>query len=305
MPQILSTPAGLDQLHLLAAPFIVADERLGAVVVGRRKPFSSGDQRLIYAMMTQMDSAIVHIRIEQQLARRSRELEVIYRIDHIRDLETDFDAMLQQVLLEITQTVMSEVGFLMLYQAESEEPLELKATTVDGLLTSPQYYDVINRFSRQALDEGKLVYSNTPDGPIRSIIVIPLILNNTIIGVFGTVNSSSPRGFDEEERRMLTAITSQVDTAVFERLERRRMRRVMSRSVDPKVLEHLLQRSDDKVLTGERVMLTAIFADLRGSTEWAERTNPEVLVTTLNAFFRPDDRCRLRVRRYPRQVRRR
>jgi adenylate cyclase len=285
MPQILSTPTGLDQLRLMAAPFIVAEERLGAVVVGRRRPFTSGDQRLIYAMMTQMDSAIIHIRTMQQLARRSRELEVIYRIDHIRDLETDFDSMLHQVLSEITHTVTSEVGFLMLYQAESEEPLELKATTVDGLLTSPFYYEVIKRFSKRALEEGKLVYSNTPDGPIRSIIAIPLILNNTIIGVFGTVNSSSPRGFSEEERRMLAAITSQVDTAVFERLERRRMRRVMSRSVDPKVLDHLLQRSDDTVLTGERVMLSAIFADLRGSTEWAERTSPEVLVNTLNVFL--------------------
>ncbi len=285
MPQVLPTPAGLDQLRLMAAPFIVAEERLGAVVVGRRKPFTMADQRLIYAMMTQMDSAVVHARLMQHLARRSRELEVIYKIDHIRDQEPDFDTMLYQVLSEITQTVMSEVGFLMLYHAESENPLQLKATTVEGLLTSPIYYEVIKRFAKRALEEGCLVYSNSPEGPIRSIVAIPLILNDTIIGVFGTINSTNSRGFSEEERRMLTAITSQVDTAVFERLERRRMRRVMSRSVDPKVLEHLLQRADDTVLMGERVTLSVLFADLRGSTEWVERTRPEQLVQTLNIFL--------------------
>lgn len=286
MPQVIPTPAGIDELVLLAAPFIVAGARLGAVVVGRKRTFTIADQRLIYAMMTQMDSAIVHSRVMQQLARRNQELEVIYHIDHIRDVENDFDLMLQRVLSEICRVVASELGYLMLYdESDAHEPLELKAATVDGLLTSPAYYEIINRFSRQALDAGEMVHSNRPDGPVRSIIAVPLILNEKIIGVFGTVNSSNPRGFNVEDRRMLTAITSQVDTAVFERLERRRMRKVLSRSVDPKVLEHLLQRADDAVLSGERVMITAIFADLRGSTEWSERTQPEQLVQTLNIFL--------------------
>jgi len=60
---------------------------------------------------------------------------------------------------------------------------------------------------------------------------------------------------------------------------------VLSRSVDPKVLEHLLQRADDNVLAGERVILSVLFADIRGSTEWAERTDPEELVKTLNEFL--------------------
>ncbi|MCA9911914.1 MAG: adenylate/guanylate cyclase domain-containing protein, partial [Anaerolineae bacterium] len=88
-----------------------------------------------------------------------------------------------------------------------------------------------------------------------------------------------------EDSRMLSAITSQVDTAVFERLERRRMRKVLSRSVDPKVLDALLTRADDSILTGERVVLTVLCADLRGSTEWAERTEPEELVSMLNEFL--------------------
>jgi adenylate cyclase len=286
LPQVIPAPAGIEELVLLAAPFIVAGTRLGAVVVGRKKTFTVADQRLIFAMMTQMDSAIVHSRVMQQLARRNQELEVIYRIDHIRDEENDFDLMLQRVLTEICRTVTSELGYLMLYDDSDEhEPLELKASTVEGLLTSPAYYEIINRFSRQALDTGEMVHSNRPEGPVRSIIAIPLILNDKIIGVFGTVNSANPRGFNAEDRRMLSAITSQVDTAVFERLERRRMRKVLSRSVDPKVLEHLMERADDTVLSGEKVMLTVIFADLRGSTEWAERTQPEQLVQTLNIFL--------------------
>jgi adenylate cyclase len=63
------------------------------------------------------------------------------------------------------------------------------------------------------------------------------------------------------------------------------MRKVLSRQVDPKVLEHLLHRAEENVLTGERVVLSVLFADLRGSTEWTERTSPEELVFILNTFL--------------------
>jgi len=284
-PQQIDTPPGIEQVNLLAAPLIVSGVNLGSVVVGRKLPYMASDHRLLYAMMSQMDSAIAHSRTDLQLDQRNQELETIYRIDRIRDSDIDFDSMMVDVLNELCQAVNSEIGYLMLYSEDEERRLEIKATTYEGVLTSPAYNDAINALSVQALEQGEAVYSNQSDGAVRSIVAIPLILNDKVIGVFGTLNSSNPRGFSAEDRRMLMAITSQVDTAVFERLERRQMRKVLSRSVDPKVLEHMLQRADENILTGERVVLSVLFADLRGSTEWTERTEPEELVSTLNAFL--------------------
>jgi adenylate cyclase len=285
LPQEIATPSSISGLNLLAAPLVVSGVKLGSVVVGRKPTFTVADHRLLFAMMSQMDSAVAYSRTTQQLQQRNKELEAIYRIDQIRDSDVDFDTMMQQVLRELCSAVSSEIGYLMLYTETREERLELKATTVEGLLTSPVYYDAIRRLSREALEKAEPVYSNQSDGAVRSIVAVPLILNERILGVFGTLNSSNPRGFSAEDRRMLTAITSQVDTAIFERLERRRMRRVLSRSVDPKVLERLLERTDDSILTGERVDLSILIADLRGSTEWAEHTDPEELVGSLNKFL--------------------
>lgn len=284
IPQVINTPATIEAMTLLAAPFIVAGVKLGSVVIGREQAFTLADHRLLYAMMSQMDSAIVHSRVVAQLQQRNSELETIYSIDKIRDSEADFEFMLQKVLSELCKAVRSEMGYLMLFE-ENGEQLELKASTVDHLFTHPIYQKVIREKSREALEKGEAIFSNRPNGPVRSIVAVPLILNEKVIGVFGTVNSTNPRGFNAEDRRMLVAITSQVDTAVFERLENRRMRRVLSRSVDPKVLDHLLDRADTTVLAGERVTLTTLFADLRGSTAWAERTLPEELVSTLNVFL--------------------
>ncbi len=285
MAQVIATSDDFPELNLLAAPFIVAGARLGAVVVGNKVPFSVGDHRLLHAMMTQMDSAVVFSRLFQQLSQRTKELEIVYRIDRIRDQEKDFDSMLSAVLAELCEAVSSEMGYIMLYQEGDEEELELRSFTSDDLLSSPAYLETIQTCSREALATGDMVFSNDPVGGIRSLLAMPLILNDRIIGVFGVVNSTAARGFDNEDRRILTAITSQVDTAIFERLEQRRMRSLLTRSVDPKVVELLLQRTNASILAGERVILSVLFADLRGSTEWAERTQPEELVASLNAFL--------------------
>lgn len=279
----LSSP--VIQLSLLGAPLIVSGVRLGAVVVGRQRQFRHNDVRLMKAIIAQMDTAIAKSRTEQQLAQRTRELEAIYRIDHIRDQETDFDLMLQRVLTELCDAVNSETGYLILYNADKEQPLEIKASTRETVFTRTDYHDLVLTTSRQALDKGSVISHNYDAGAVRSIIATPLILNDTVIGVFGAINNRRSSSFNAEDERMLTAITSQVDTAVFERLERRRMRALLSRSVDPKVLERLLQRAHDSLLTGERVVISVLFADLRGSTEWAERTSPEELVSLLNTFL--------------------
>lgn len=284
-PQIIPTPENIDDLVLLAAPFIVAETRLGAVVVGRKSEFDPGDHRLLYALTSQMDWAIVQSRATQQLTQRNRELEIIYHIDRIRDQEDDFDTMIQRVLGELCNAIAGEIGFIMLYNESDEQKLELRATTSDSGITSPEYHQVINDIATKALTTGRLVYENNLNGAVRSSVAIPLILNERVIGVFGAINSANPGGFTGEDRRMLTAITSQVDTAIFERIEQRRIRRVLSRSVGASVLDYLLEKGDATLFSGERVVLSILRADLRGSTEWAERTDPEELVETLNLFL--------------------
>jgi adenylate cyclase len=285
IPQTIAAPAGVDHLQLLAAPFVVGSERLGAVVIGRTRTYTIGDHRLLHAVMSQMDSAIVSLRTSQQLVQRRRELEAIYKIDRIRDREKDLDSMLQAVLTELGATVVSEMSFIALYNQEQEREFDLRAFTLEGRIASPQYLNEIERISRRALAEGQTIFSNQESNDLRSFLALPLILNDRIIGVIGMINSLNSQGFTQEDRRLLQAITSQIDTAIFERLEQRRMRAILSRSVDSKVVEHLLQKANFNVLTGERVHLSVLFADLRGSTEWAERIPPEELVSTLNLFL--------------------
>jgi adenylate cyclase len=284
-PRAILSPPEIADLGLLCAPLIVNNERLGEVIIGRLERFRPADTRLIAAMTAQMDSAIAHSRVVNQLKQRTQELETVYKIDRIRDTESDLDTMLQHVLTTLCEVIQAQLGYLMLFSEDAERKLELRATTDGGEIDNAAYFDVIHQVSREALHQANPVYHNGRSGPVRSIVAIPLKLNQEIIGVFGAVNGQREAGFSQADQRILTAITSQVDTAVFERLERRRMRRVLSRSVDPSIIDLLLDRANQGILSGERVTISVVFCDLRNSTEWTERTAAEPLVSTLNQYL--------------------
>ena len=276
----------LDGLQLAAVPIIMGtEERLGAILIARsHSPFGPNDVQLLRTAESQIDSAVIQGYAYYDLQQRNQELETIYRVDRLRDQHLPFDEMLNAVLQELRRVVQAEAGFIMLYDHVGKR-LELRATTRDDLFRMSSHYEVVDRVANEALERSEMVCYNNQGGELHSMLCIPLILNNEIIGVLGVVNRYGPRGFGAEDRRLLNAIGSQMDTAIFESLERRRLRRVLGRSVDPRVMERLLSNPDVDFLKGERMMLTVLFSDMRGSTVLAEHTDPELLVGFINDYL--------------------
>jgi adenylate cyclase len=60
---------------------------------------------------------------------------------------------------------------------------------------------------------------------------------------------------------------------------------VLRRSVGPQVMEQLLANPNVDILKGERKVLTVLYADIRGSTDLAERTKAELLVEFINDYL--------------------
>ena len=114
---------------------------------------------------------------------------------------------------------------------------------------------------------------------------LPLILYEKVIGVLGVLNRYGPYGFTAADQRLLNAIGSQIDTAIYERREIRRLREVLGRSVGPQVMDRLLANADMDILRPERQEMTVLFADLRGSTLLAERIDPELFVDFVRDFL--------------------
>jgi adenylate cyclase len=261
------------------------DQSLGVLLLARSQvPFNQDDLILIDVAESQIDSAVMQAYAYYELQQRNLELETIYRIDRIRDRNLVFDEMLDTVLHELCTVIQAGMGFIMLYDRAGHR-LELRASTHNDLFQLAPYSDIIDQIANEALKDGRLVSRSDLDGTLRSVMAIPLILHNEIIGVLGVANHHERYGFSSGDQRLLSAIASQMDTAIFESLERARLRQVLGRSVDPRVMERLLANPDVDFLKGERSMLSVLYADIRGSTGLAERTDPELLVGFINNYL--------------------
>ena len=259
--------------------------QLGALLLVRTQTaFDQSDLAVLKIAESQIDSAVRQAHAWYELKQRNLELETIYRIDHIRDCNLLFDEMLSVVLRELCSVVQAEMGFIMLYD-RGKHRLELRASTHDELFHKASDYDVVDRMANEALNQAQTVYYNDLGNALHSVMCIPLILHDEIIGVLGVVNRFGPHGFGTPDCRLLNAIASQMDTAIFESLERVRLRQVLGRSVDPRVMERLLANPDIGFLKGERSVLSVLYADIRGSTSLAERTEPELLVGFINDYL--------------------
>ncbi len=275
-----------EQFQMAAVPIIMgSDERLGAMLLARTEAnFSSSDIELLKTTESMVDSAVIQGYVDHQLKLHVKELETIYKIDHIRDKGLPFDDMLNEVLQEVCHVIDAEAGFAMLFDNTGRQ-LELRATTANDLFQVAANVQLINEVSNHSLQAAELMCKNELGDTLRSLMCLPLILNDRIIGVLGVANHRSPQGFTTDDRRLLSAIGSQMDTAIFESIERRRLRQVLGRSVDPRVMERLLASPDVDFLKGERMVLSVLYSDLRGSTELAERTDPELLVGFINHYL--------------------
>jgi class 3 adenylate cyclase len=273
-------------LQLMATPIIMGtDERLGAILLARaQRPFGSPEAQLLKTAEEQVDSAIAQGYVHDRLKQHTKELETIFRIDHIRDQGLALDEMLNAVIQELSAAIEAEIGFIMLYDRAGRK-LEMRASTQGDLLATMPYYDAVNRTVNESLERAELICRNDLGQALRSVMCLPLILNEQIIGVLGMANRYGLRGFTAADRRLLAAIGSQVDTAIYERREIRVLRQILGRSIDPHVMDRLLTNPDVDFLKGELLELTVLFADIRGSTHLAENTEPAVLVEFIKDFL--------------------
>jgi adenylate cyclase len=273
-------------LQVAGVPIIMGEkERLGSLILVRPEtPFTTPDIKLLKTAESMVDSAVIQGYAQHELKQHLKELEAIYRIDHIRDQGLPLDELLNVVLQELCRVINAEIGFTMLYDKTGQQ-LDLRAATRTDLFQVSSNYELINRLATESLQKTTLICRNDLGENLQSLMCLPLILNEAIIGVLGIINRRDSTGFNAEDKRLLTAIGSQIDTAIFENIERRRLRQVLGRSVDPRVMERLLANPDVDFLKGERAVISVLYADLRGSTQLAEHTDPELLVGFINHYL--------------------
>ncbi len=269
-------------IHALSMPIFQGETQAGSVFLARvAMSFSADDIELLKTAEAPLAHGLRYARTIRRLSDETIVLRTLLKMDRIRDTSTSLDDLLNRGLEELCRVVPAVLGFVMLYNRLGEH-LELRAATDQALIEAPESLNRLSNAADDAIQKGAIIHRVFQDGEMRALLCLPLILNNRIIGVLGVANRNQKEDFTSQDRQLLYAIGSQMDTAIFERLQSQRLRETFERSVGARVMERLLQIDDHNLLKGERVIISALFSDIRGFTTASQKMDAGVIEEMIN-----------------------
>ncbi len=274
--------AGPDLLLLTLRP---RSRDLGLLALRTFGPMTLQMRRAGELAASVIDSAVEHALSHTKLQQRNRELEAIFALDRLRDSHLPFDQMLDRAGQAILEFIPADTAVVVLLN-KSNDAVDIRfPSSVDCRdISEPDGLRAIKRLAEQAFALRSLVSAGGLHPAIGSALCVPLILDEDIIGAFAVLKRASAP-FTADTRRLLSAMASQIDTAIFENIERQRIKGVFSRYVSAEVVEEML-RTDCDFFAGQRRELTVLFSDLRGFTAASERLDTDTLVRMLNEHLR-------------------
>ena len=228
-----------------------------------------------------IDSAVEHALALRDLTERNRELEAIYDLDRTRDRHLPFDQMVDHVANKLLDYIRADGAAVVLYN-ELTETVDIRLPTSRDLprLHQPGALETLRDLAFRAFQMRDLVSAEQLHPAIGSVLCVPLILEEAIIGAFLVVRQQR-EPFSHAERQLLAAMSSQIDTAIFEDLQRQRIKSVFGRYVSRRVVDQMLQSGQD-FFEGQRRTMSVLFSDLRGFTSTSERLDTDTVVRMLN-----------------------
>jgi len=120
----------------------------------------------------------------------------------------------------------------------------------------------------------------------RSLLGVPIVREGEISGVIAAARNE-PRPFNEAEVLLYAAFADQAaigieNARLLQTIERQKSQ--LSRFLSPQVAALVSSTDDEQLLVGHRRQITALFADLRGFTAFAQQAEPEELLGVLAEY---------------------
>lgn len=215
-----------------------------------------------------------------KLALRLRELDTLY---HVSKAVTTLQAR-EKLMTRIVDAALFLTGALdaqlVLFSARGTPTLEIHRQRRGGAYRTPadgrEYFETIT--------EGLLTKTN-------------LVVGKQTLGVLAISNKESRKPLSQHDQRLLKMLGDYAAIAIENlRLvdeieergdwEKRQLRSLFEHYVAPSVVERILEEPRRVRPGGQHQIISVLFADLRGFTSFAARTEPETLMNVVNRYLR-------------------
>jgi adenylate cyclase len=264
--------------------------RTGQVALGRgtQLPDASGDL-----------ASRVH-----KLERENYLLTVLYEAGKALNSKLSLDDISRQVITLASMIEGVERGFVMLFDESGEVMQESEVVYRDPehsgsqsqIMLSKSVLDLIRK-ERQAIliddlsaDERFSGSESLKISGLRSAMCAPLLGAKRLFGVVYVDNMDKPGAFTQEELNVFSLVAAQAGAAIDNAVAHRKIaqqaeqRLALERFLAPEVADMVAANPQIR-LGGVNQKVSVMFADIRGFTQFSERTEPERVVEVLNEYF--------------------
>ncbi|MCB8942262.1 MAG: response regulator [Ardenticatenaceae bacterium] len=253
---------GVDIPAILATAHGSEDTAVAAFRLGIRdyiiKPFDadeigeSVDRALRESRLQRERDQLVQQLMESnsQLQRRAQELNVLYGVGKSVSASLNLTEVLHRVVEAAVYVVGAEEGSLMLLDEDQNElyiraskNLDSKAQSVRRRVTDSLAGKVLQTKRAIAIGNDSQQWKRTHTALlVKSLIYVPLILQNKPIGVLGVANRIKETSFDSNDTRALSALAGYATIAINNANQFSQM------EVDRNILRALVEQTDEPIL---------------------------------------------------------
>ena len=221
LPTILMTGQGSEETAVAAFRLGIRDYII--------KPFDAQE------LIDSIDNALRETRLQRehdvlvdqlmdsnsQLQRRAQELNVLYEVGKSVSSSLDLEEVLHRVVEAAVYVVGAEEGSLMLLDEERGElyiraskNLDSEAQSVRKRVTDSLAGQVLQTKRTIAIGDDSPAERTHTALLVKSLIYVPLVLEEQAIGVLGVMNYVHQRSFDKDDTRALAAMAGYATIAI-------------------------------------------------------------------------------------------
>ena len=227
-------------------------------------------------------------------------LRIAHELSQKVSVGTDLDELLQQIVDETFQFIRADRAVILLYDSDADElhPRYVKQKRDDEeIQLSSSILDEVKNNKRAVLSSDamfderfKAAKSIIMQG-IRSTMCVPLLYSGRLVGAMHMDSMLTTGAFTEKDLTLFQGIATQAAIAIenhrlAKKIEREAGTRAQfQRLLSPNLVDQIVNGALQLDQAGTNVVVTMLFADIRGFTAMSERHEPEEMVKTLNDYF--------------------
>jgi class 3 adenylate cyclase/GAF domain-containing protein len=272
--------------NALIMPIIKHARVLGSFILANKSvgEFSDYDNMVVTLVEARMDDAIDEWLRSQEQRRISTENRVIKELDKIRDETTDQGEALDQMIATILDSLLAQIGFITLYDAEKDRHLPGGKVLRGRRPMSQADYKLVGDLIRKAKLEHKSVLQHKlANSEIDSVIIAPMFISGLFLGAVVLINKEQG-SFDEEDQRLVESVAGIIDSFIFQEEKFKRLMMLVGREATRDVEEALVMQRPDTA-RGQRMEISMLFADIRDYSQITREMDPTTIVRMLNDYF--------------------